>query len=142
MVTTSPRTPLAVRDKIAALLDGSKVPTLLAEPGRSPSYGSLLAGADTIAVTADSVSMISDAVATGKPVALLPISKSLLGRLVFGVADAIRRGKRVYPQDLRFFWKALREAGVSERLAEPQISPADEMRLIVERSLKSLAVGD
>lgn len=135
MVTTSPRTPPALRDEIAQLLDRSEVPTLLAEPGRFPSYASLLASADTIMVTADSVSMISDAVATGRPIALLPITKSTLGRLVFGLSDAIRAGERVYPQDLRFFWKALQAAGIGERLATPCISTEEEMRLIVDRSM-------
>ena len=39
------------------------------------------------------------------------------------------------PQDLRFFWKALAEIGISEQLAMPQVSSDREMRLIVDRSM-------
>jgi hypothetical protein len=134
MITTSPRTPLATRDEIAKVLNRSKAPSLLAEPGRRPSYDSLLAGADSIWVTADSVSMTSDAIGTGKPVALVPIAKSLLGRLAFGLADAIRPDKPAYPQDLRFFWRALEKAGVTEQLARPRVSSNDEMKSVVDRA--------
>ena len=134
IVTTSPRTPAAVREKIAAILHRSEVPSLLVEPGRRPGYASLLAGAQSIRVTADSVAMVSDAVWTAKPVALVPIVKSAFGRIAFGLIDTIRPGKRLYPQDLRFFWKALAEAGVTEHLAEPRISAEDEMQVVLDRS--------
>jgi hypothetical protein len=122
-----------IRQEIAALLDASDVPTLLAEPGRSPGHASLLAGAETILIAADSVAMISDAIWTGKPIALVPVAKSGLGRIAFGLNDRIRPGKRLYPQDLRFFWRALEDAGLSERLAIPKISTTQEMQTILER---------
>jgi uncharacterized protein len=134
MVTTSPRTPAEVRVEMADILAGSKLPTLLAEPRQRPGYRSLLAQADSIRVTADSVSMISDAVWTGKPVAIVPIAKSVLGRVAFGLMDIIRPGKRLYPQDLRFFWRALAEAGVTELLATPVVSTDDEMHMVIERA--------
>lgn len=134
LVTASPRTPAGIRDKIASLLNGSDVPTLLAEPRHRPGYASLLAGADSILVTADSVSMISDAILTGKAVAIVPIFKSVLGSLAFGLMDALRPGARAYPQDLRFFWRALASAGVTDSLATPTVSATDEMRSVVERS--------
>jgi hypothetical protein len=133
LVTTSPRTPAALRDQIAKCIAGSKSPTLLAEPGRAPAYASLLAGADSIRVTADSVAMVSDAIWTGKPVGLVPAMKSPLGSLVMGVMDRIRPGRSLYPQDLRFFWKGLDEVGVGERLALPRTSTEEEMRAILER---------
>ena len=134
LVTTSPRTPPAVAAEIAAALDAADVPTLLAEPREAPGYPSLLAGAETIRITADSVSMVSDAIWTGKPVALVPVEKSRLGRIAFGLMDRLRPGKRLYPQDLRFFWRALAEAGVSERLAIPKTSTDEELRTILERA--------
>jgi hypothetical protein len=133
LVTTSPRTPLDVRDQIAKHLGRSEVPTLLAEPKRSPGYTSLLAGADSIRVTADSVAMVSDAIWTAKPVALLPVTKSWLGSLVMGVMDRIRPDQRLYPQDLRSFWQMLGDASVTERLALPRLSPDEEMRTILDR---------
>jgi uncharacterized protein len=134
MVTTSPRTPPDVRAEMADILAGSKVPTLMAGPRQRPGYRSLLAQANSIRVTADSVSMTSDAVWTGKPVAIVPIAKSVLGRVAFGLMDSIRPGKRLYPQDLRFFWRALAEAGVTKQLATPAVSADDEMRQVLDRA--------
>jgi mitochondrial fission protein ELM1 len=133
LVTTSPRTPPVLRDRIAQQLGGSGLPTLLVEPGRPPGYASLLAGADSIRVTGDSVAMLSDAIWTGKPVALVPIVPSQLGNLVMGVMDRIRPKRRRYPQDLRFFWKALGELGIAERLALPRTSTDEEMRTVFDR---------
>ncbi|HET7281017.1 MAG TPA: ELM1/GtrOC1 family putative glycosyltransferase [Sphingomicrobium sp.] len=135
MVTTSPRTPAAIARRISSILAASELPTILAQPRQEPRYASLLRTADSIRVTADSVSMISDAIWTGKPIALVPIAKSPLGRLAFRLNDAIRPETRLYPQDLRFFWKALAEIGISEQLAMPQVSSDREMRLIVDRSM-------
>lgn len=142
LVTTSPRTPTAVMEQIAAALDASDLPTLLAKPRQSPGYASLLAGADTIRITADSVAMVSDAIWTGKPVALVPVAKSRLGRFAFGLFDRIRPGRRLYPQDLRFFWRALGDAGVSDRLAIPRTSTDEEMRMILERARAVLKSAD
>jgi hypothetical protein len=114
-------------------LTASGVPSLLAQPGHAPAYASLLETADTIRVTADSVAMVSDAIWTGKPVALVPVRKSLLGRTVVGMTERIRRGVRLYPQDLRFFWRALSEIGIDERLARPRTSTEEQMRRVLER---------
>ena len=134
LVTTSPRTPAALKRRIAAALKASNVPSILAEPKRSPGYASLLAGADSIRITADSVAMVSDAIWTGKPVGLIPVTKSALGRAAFALMDFVRPGKRIYPQDLRFFWRALTNAGVTEHLAAPTTSTEDEMRTVLDRA--------
>jgi mitochondrial fission protein ELM1 len=134
LVTTSPRTPAALHDEIARTLTAFELPTLLAEPRRSPGYASLLAGADSIRITADSVAMISDAIWTGKPVALVPVTKSTLGQIAFGLMDRVRPAKRLYPQDLRFFWRALGDAGVTDQLTIPRISTQEQMRTILDRA--------
>jgi mitochondrial fission protein ELM1 len=134
LVSTSSRTPDRLSTEIKAMLDSSPAPTVFARPGTPPDYASLLASADSIHVTADSVSMVSDAIWTGKPVAVVPIRKSASGKLVFGLMDGIRPGVRVYPQDLRFFWRALAELGVSDRLAIPRTSTADVMHAVLERT--------
>jgi hypothetical protein len=142
LVTTSPRTPPAITQAIDKSLDASRAPALLTAPRKSPRYASLLAAADSIWVTADSVSMVSDAIWTGKPVAIVPVEKSWLGLIAFRLMDRIRPGKRLYPQDLRFFWRALGEAGVSERLAIPKTSTNEEMRMILERARAILKSAD
>jgi hypothetical protein len=133
LVTTSPRTPVALADTIAALLDAAPAPSLLTAPRQSPRYVSLLAAADMVHVTADSVSMISDAIWTGKPVALIPIASSALGRLGFGIAERLRPSKCMYPQDLRFFWRALADIGIGERPNLPRTSTEEQLRRILGR---------
>ena len=133
LATISPRTPTPVRDAVERMLSESEAPTLLTGPGKPPGYQSLLAAADSIRITADSVAMVSDAIWTGKPVALIPVTKSTLGRLAMGTMDCLRPGRRAYPQDLRHFWKALESLGVTDRLATPRTTPDDEVKAILAR---------
>jgi mitochondrial fission protein ELM1 len=127
LVTTSPRTPPQLVKVLASVLGKSGVKTLLAEPGRPPAYKNLLFAADSIRVTADSVSMISDAIWTGKPLALVPIAMSRTGRAVIALHDRLSPGSRVYPQDLRFFWESLGTIGISEKLALPTTTTTTEV---------------
>jgi mitochondrial fission protein ELM1 len=133
LVTTSPRTPAGTRGTIRVALQESDVPTLLAAPGQPPRYPSLLASADSIFVTADSVAMVSDAIWTGKPVGLVPVMKSALGRILIGPLDAVHPGHHLYPQDLRFFWRALGEIGITERLGTPHASTKEVLRMVMDR---------
>jgi hypothetical protein len=82
----------------------------------------LIESADEIYVTADSVAMTADAVNTGKPVGIVPIVKSALGKAVIAVADRVRPGTRLHPRDLRFFWASLREHGFGGTLEAPRAS--------------------
>lgn len=131
LVTTSPRTPAPIREAIKRKLANCNAPSLLAEPGQVQNYASLLAAADTIRVTADSVSMVSDAIWTGKPLALVPIKQSTLGRIVMRASDAIDQA--LYPQDLRIFWRTLSQLGLGNQLAVPGASPAEELRRVLVR---------
>jgi mitochondrial fission protein ELM1 len=130
----SPRTPIQLLAAIRIALESSSVPFLF-EPGDGPpAYSAVIEAADQIFVTADSVAMTADAVMTGKPVGLVPIAKSTLGRLVMGAMDFLRPGKRVRPRDLRFFWAALEEHGFAGTLDAPKASnPPDYAALVAER---------
>jgi hypothetical protein len=130
----SPRTPIELLDAIRRTLEASSVPFLF-EPGEGPpAYPALIEAADEIFVTADSVAMTADAVMTGKPVGLVPIAKSSLGRQVMDVMDRLRPGQRLRPRDLRFFWAALREEGFGGTLEKPKASsPPDYAELVAER---------
>jgi hypothetical protein len=77
--------------------------------------------------------MVSDAIWTDKPVAVVPVRQSKLGVVAMGALDLLRPGRRVYPQDLRFFWRALEEVGVTETLAKPRTSPKEVMADILGR---------
>jgi mitochondrial fission protein ELM1 len=134
VVTTSPRTPDRLKRDLARALDACDVPAMLVEPRKPPSLPSLLDAAASIRVTADSVAMVSDAIWAGKPVALVPVRESVLGRLAMAVMNRLRPGKPIYPQDLRWFWRALDKIGVTEHLAQPRVSTGDELRAILARA--------
>lgn len=108
LIVGSPRTPSALLKKVQAQLDGTKVPATLVPLGGPPEYRSLLAKADTIVVTAESVAMVSEAIATGKSVSLVPVRPTLLCRVLIFFTDLVRPGRRLPPRDLRFFWDALK----------------------------------
>lgn len=133
LVTTSPRTPSELHGRIGELLAETDVPSLLAAARKLPRYPSLLEAADSIRITADSVSMVSDGIWTGKPLALVPVAKSRLGRVVIAISDRLRPGRPLYPQDLRRFWDELGEIGVSERAGIPCISPGSVIRSVLDR---------
>ena len=136
----SPRTPVELLAAVRVTLEASSVPFLF-EPGDGPpAYRAVIEAADEIFVTADSVAMTADAVMTGKPVGLVPIAKSGFGRVVMGVMDRLRPGKRLRPRDLRFFWAALREEGFGGTVEAPKASsPPDYAELIAERVRRLLA---
>ena len=71
MVTPSRRTPGFAVDAIKGALDGLEA-DIWDETGANPYLG-FLAHADAIIVTGDSVNMVSEAVATGKPVHVVPL---------------------------------------------------------------------
>jgi hypothetical protein len=130
----SPRTPRDLLPAIGPLFQSTSVPALLLPSEGSPTYSALVAAADEIFVTADSVAMVADAVTTGKPVGLIPIEKSALGSMVMASMDRLRPGRRLYPRDLRFFWRALEEQGYAGTLDAPRaISPPDYLELVADR---------
>ena len=141
IVTTSPRTPARVCDAIRRALDAHDVPSLLAAPGHPPSYAGLLKAADSIRVTADSVAMVSDAIWTGKPLALVPIVKSTLGRAAMALMDRLRPAERLYPRDLRFFWRTLEEIGVTDQLSRPRVSADEQLNTIMRRAAPIVGVA-
>ncbi len=71
-ITPSRRTSEAAKRAIRAALAAEPLGTLWDETGDNPYYG-ILALADRLIVTAESISMISEALATGRPVHVLPL---------------------------------------------------------------------
>jgi len=134
IVVGSPRTPAELLAAVASTLEDSSMPSLMAPAQGPPSYAALIEAADEIYVTADSVAMVADAVMTGKPVGIIAISKSRLGKWVMAITDRVRPGKRLFPRDLRFFWAALLEHGFGGTIDEPRASePPDFTAAIAER---------
>jgi len=138
IVTTSPRSPAFLGARMAERLRVAGVPWLVAAPGEAPNYQDLLAAADSIHVTADSVAMVSDAIWTGKPIALVPVVTSGLRKLLIAAADRIAPGRRLRPLDLRYFWAGLDEIGIGPRLATPSISTDKQLRKVLARVHRTL----
>jgi hypothetical protein len=72
LATTSRRTPAAAADALALSLTAPTFLHAWGAAGPNP-YGAMLALADAFVVTSDSISMIADAVATGRPTYLAPV---------------------------------------------------------------------
>ena len=130
----SPRSPVELLTAVRTTLESSSAPFLFAPIEGPPAYAALIEAADEIYVTADSVAMTADAITTGKPVGMVPISRSPLGRMVMAAMDWLRPDKRLHPRDLRFFWAALRQEGYWGTLKEPTVSnPPNYAKLVAER---------
>ena len=85
IAVSSPRTEPDVLEAISQMIDSSRH---LMVQGLVPRYGTLLRDADEIYVTADSISMLSEAVFTGKPVGLIPLPMSRRGKWHYRLSDA------------------------------------------------------
>jgi mitochondrial fission protein ELM1 len=130
----SPRTSVEALAAVHQALQASSIPFLFDPGDGPPAYPALIEAADEIFVTADSVAMVADAVTTGKPVGLIPIVKSGLGRIAMAIMDRLRPGCRLYPRDLRFFWAALDEARFGGTLEAPKGSvPPDYSEIVADR---------
>ena len=111
----SPRTEASVAGAVSHALAGTRHKFVA---GNMPSYRCLLADADEIHVTADSVSMLSEAIFTGKPVGMIPVQKRPAGRFVYtlvklGLIDAPK-------PDLVPVWQELTETGLVGTVDEPR----------------------
>lgn len=77
LVTTSSRTPSAAADRIeSGLGPRDRMFRFSADAGTANPYPEILAWADALLVTGDSIAMVSEAVATGKPVRILDPGRS------------------------------------------------------------------
>ena len=94
MASTTHRLARLVRASSAVLVD------------QFPRFAVLLAECDEIYVTADSVSMLSEAVLTGKPVGMIPICRSTRGWIRHLFSERLI-GRKPLP-DFPNFWKQLR----------------------------------
>jgi hypothetical protein len=138
VVVGSPRSPPELLTAIKATLESSSVPFLFAPIEGPPAYPALIEAADQIFVTADSVAMVADAVNTRKPVGIVPISPSRLGRAVMSVGDLLRPDQRLYPRDLRFFWASLREHGFVGTIDMPVASDPPEFTAEIAGRVRQL----
>ena len=141
IVVRSARTSDEVLDEVEQRLDRAKCEWRVVRAD-FPRFPVLLDDADLLFPTADSISMISESVITGKPVGLVPMRMNWFGKLVLGNGSANGSSAR----DLRRFWNFLLEhrlAGTMEepigsQTANPAISAAKEVRKLLENSFGKL----
>lgn len=134
IAVASGRSSPALLDAVAAALVGSEHGLVF---GRFPRYRVLIRDADEIHVTADSVAMISDAIATGKPLGLIEPKQSLSGKLFYGLEMA---RLRVPVRDIRRFWKKVQKGGLAGTVEQPvarklDIDPLDRAVSAVRKLL-------
>src|SRR5438270_4379043 len=135
IAVTSPRTsPALVAAAHSSLGDNAGV------SGAFPRYGALLHGADEIHVTGDSVSLLSDAVAAGKPVALIPLKPDGLATFL-RVAGKIR-GRPFRMRRLDQFWNDLRACGLIGTLEEPRSGRLDSCPMDTAVAAVRALLGD
>lgn len=133
IVATSQRTTKSTR----RLLD-ARVPGRGTIVDQFPRFGVLLAQCDEIHVTADSVSMLSEAILTGKPVGMIPIKRSLRGVLSHWTYERLM-GRNTLP-DFPNFWRLLQEnrlVGTVEHPLATQVSDTVEIAAKAVRELLS-----
>jgi mitochondrial fission protein ELM1 len=116
IAVTSRRTPRPVFNKLKRQLAGEHEVCV----ENFPRFGMLLAAADECYVTADSVSMLAEAILTGKPVGMIPIARSWRGKL----GHAIRQYVWDIPAhaDLTAFWRYLSDNRLVGTVASPTSS--------------------
>lgn len=109
IVATSQRTPANIVD----VIDRSSAGRSVLADGRIR-FPVLVANADEHYVTADSVSMISETLLTGRPVGLIPVELDAEGRRALGTVGQ-SRSKR----DIRRFWSELEAKGLRGTVEMP-----------------------
>ena len=131
ILVSSPRTPGALLKAIR-----STVPNCHVIADGSIRYPVLLADADEHYVTADSVSMISEALLTGRPVGLIPVELDEEGARDLGTGkfSSSRR-------DIRRFWKELESKGLLGTIDKPASGSFDNPVTTAAAAVKRL-LGD
>jgi mitochondrial fission protein ELM1 len=101
-----------------------------------PRFSVLLASCDEFYVTADSVSMLSEAILTGKPVGMIPIARSLRGQIGHWIR---RRGWNLRSHaDLARFWRYLAVNGLAGTVDAPIASNARDTVGIAVAAVREL----
>lgn len=116
IVVTSQRTSRSTIGRLAKLINGERQVLV----HHFPRFGVLLANCDEFYVTADSVSMLSEAILTGKPVGIISVAKSARGRISYWLAD--RRLKRQPYPNLPNFWQVLGDHELVGTVEAPRAS--------------------
>lgn len=133
----SPRTTQATKRLLGSLLGGAHE----AMTDEFPRFGTLLRECDEIHVTADSVSMLSEAILSGHPVGMIPIERSLRGRVSHWLWERFT-GQATLP-NFANFWALIRRRKLVGTVELPVASQVcDTVDRAVEAVRSLLAPGD
>lgn len=105
----------------------------------------LFGAADEVIVTGDSMSMVTEAVLTGKPVGIVPLELNEKGRRKLGPRAAVA-GSESKRRDLRRFWEGVWKQGLAGTVMNPRAatiaSSAASAALIVASFLSTTQASD
>ncbi|MGD1976185.1 MAG: mitochondrial fission ELM1 family protein [Gammaproteobacteria bacterium] len=138
LATTSSRTSAAATEAFAGALDCPHYLFRWSPDSIQNPYQGILATADLLIVTSDTVSMISEAVGTGKPVFVFDLDGDddfRLGALFYRLL--MRVGHPRLTRDLELFHRRLTETGraawLGESLSKVRSEPLDDLARAVTR---------
>ena len=135
IVVTSRRTNPEIIEAVRR--DVESVPNERLVEGRFPRFAMLLGQADEIHVTADSISMLSEAILARKKVGLIPIDQNSKGRRKLGPEPLIS-GRNARRRDLRRFWHYLRDQRVIGTVDQPLAASIANPNDIAATALRAL----
>jgi mitochondrial fission protein ELM1 len=118
IIVGSPRTPADAWQRIRGSVGQSRSVAFIENEVR---YPVLLNDADEQFVTADSVSMISEAVMTGKPVGVIPVEPDARGRRRLGPDP-----EKTKVRDPRRFWADVEARALAGTVDEPRCRPVED----------------
>lgn len=131
----SPRTQPMLLEAVRSAIGGNG-PHVLAD-GVMPRFAVLLADADEHHVTADSISMLSEAVLTGRPVGMIPVELNAKSRKWLGEGpptEPFTGPKR----DLRRVWARLEQDGLVGTIVAPRSRPIDNPVVTAAAAVREL----
>jgi hypothetical protein len=134
IVVGSPRTKQPVLDAIAKRLEGTR--HVIAQT-HWPRFPVLIKDSDEIFVTSDSLSMMSEAVLTGKPAGLVPVTVKTTGREWIAGERPPREGEPRM-RDLTRIWTKLTDAGLIGTIDEPRAGIAEDPVITAAEAIRKL----
>jgi mitochondrial fission protein ELM1 len=132
IAVTSPRTSRRTAAMLENLLTGPRQALV----SSFPRFPALLGDADEIYVTADSVSMLTEAILTGKPVGMIPIGRSTRGRVNRWLHHHGFGGAPV--PDFPRFWRALALDNLVGPVSAAMASQAKDSVTTAARAVREL----
>lgn len=133
IVSGSPRTEPAVLDALGKALPA---PHVLVR-GARPRFALLMGDADEIFVTGDSLSMLSEAILTGRPVGMVEPTINAAGRLWLGDGGVkgLGMGRR---RDMRRIWADLKRRGLVGSIDQPVAGSAENATATAAAAVRAL----